>query len=308
MHFEETRTSRSLASLVNVRARPPPALLVCVLAANAVAACGGGEQHDGIDGGAGGSGGAAGGGLGGSAFNQCGVAAPLPADTGQCTSVTAPTIADFDDYVTGTMAGSYTYYVNGKPPAPGAVLGAIQHIGDGSDMNGGTSLISTEMVTGEDGAGYALQIADTNAMHWGGVLLFYFPSSGATKSCLNGQTYGGVEFSIEGASPSGRFEVSLGMLDTIPVGDGGLCSNATASDCKNAIIDLPMPADATTWTKVQLPWSAFTPGVGSAQSCVPVTGQNIAQLSIQPLMSYPPPNYTFQPGPYTVAIDNVRFY
>ena len=41
---------------------------------------------------------------------------------------------------------------------------------------------------------------------------------------------------------------------------------------------------------------------------MPVTGQNVAQISIQPLMSYPPPNYMLQPGPYTVAVDNVRFY
>jgi len=40
-------------------------------------------------------------GLGGNAFNQCGVAAPPPADTGQCTAVHAPLIADFDDYVAG---------------------------------------------------------------------------------------------------------------------------------------------------------------------------------------------------------------
>ena len=33
-------------------------------------------------------------GIGGSGFNQCGVAAPLPADTGQCTAVSAPTIAE----------------------------------------------------------------------------------------------------------------------------------------------------------------------------------------------------------------------
>ena len=37
-------------------------------------------------------------GIGGSGFNQCGVAAPLPKNTGQCTTVSTPTIADFDDY------------------------------------------------------------------------------------------------------------------------------------------------------------------------------------------------------------------
>src|SRR6188508_1435135 len=110
----------------------------------------------------------------GGSFNQCGVAAPPPADTGACTAVHAPALADFDDYAAGTPAGSYTYYVNAKPPAADAVLGALQHVGDGSDMNGGTGVITTEMVPGEGGTGYALQIADTNAMNWGGLLLLYF--------------------------------------------------------------------------------------------------------------------------------------
>jgi hypothetical protein len=269
-----------------------------------VAACGDGGQGAGNTGGGGGTG-AAGGGLGGNAFNQCGVAAPLPANTGQCVAVSAPALTDFDDYA-GTSPASYTYYVNAKPPASGAVLGAIQHVGDGSDANGGTAVIATEMVTGASGAGYALQISNTNAMNWGGLLMFYFPAAGA--GCLDARNYRGVEFSIRGASPSGRYGVSVGMLDVIPTADSGLCSNANADDCKPATIDFPLPADATLWTQVQVPWAAFTPGVGSALACVPVTGQNIVRLVIQPFMSYPPPDYRLAPGPYVIAVDNLRFY
>jgi hypothetical protein len=243
----------------------------------------------------------------GGIFNQCGVAAPPPADTGQCTAVSAPTITDFDDYV-GTAASSYTFYVNTKPPAPGALLGAILHVGDGSDMDGGTGVITTEMVAGDGDAGYALQISDTNAMHWGGLLMFYFPSGDPKTACLDARGYGGVQFSIKGASPSGGFGVSLGMLDTTPSGEHGLCHNALENDCKEANIQLPLPPDPETWLQVQLPWSSFTPGVGSDLSCVPVTGQNIVHLVIQPLMSYPPPDYMFAPGAYTIAVDNVRFY
>ena len=207
---------------------------------------------------------------------------------------------------TGAAASTFTYFVNGKPPAADAVLGAILHIDDGSATNG-TSVITTEMVTGEGDAGYAVQISDSNAVNWGGILLFYFPSNGTT-TCLNAPTYSGVEFSIKGAAPSGRIVVNLGMLDTIAVKDGGLCDNATATDCKNANIEWALPTDATTWAHVQVPWGAFTPGVGSGRACVPVTGQNIVQLAIQPLMSYPPPNYMLAPGPYAIAVDNVRFY
>lgn len=282
-------------------------LLLCILVAVGFAACGGDGPGGTNTGGSGGASGTAGQGLGGSAFNQCGVAAPLPADTGQCTAVHAPLIVDFDDY-SGTAAGSYTYYVNGKPPAADALLGAIQHVGDGSDMNGGTAVIATEMVTGAGGAGYALQISNSNAANWGGLLMFYFISGGTGAGCLNAQDYRGVEFSIRGSSPSGRFGVSLGMLDTTPVADNGLCDSPTASDCKSATVEWKLPADAATWLQVQVPWSALTPGVGRALSCVPVTGQNITRLVLQPFMSYPPPNYTLAPGPYAIAVDNVRFY
>src|SRR5262245_19683588 len=103
------RPERTRASLVlGVRLRLGDArlrgssrpLLLCALLARIVAAC----HDDGQHGGAGGAGGTAAtvptdaGGLGGSAFNQCGVAAPLPADPGRCTVVSAPAIADFDDY------------------------------------------------------------------------------------------------------------------------------------------------------------------------------------------------------------------
>jgi hypothetical protein len=215
--------------------------------------------------------------------------------------VSTPAITDFNDYA-GGQAGNYTYHVD-------AILGAILHIGDGSDTDdGGTSVITTEMVAGEGGTGYALEFSNTNATHWGGLLMFYSPSQGTTTTCLDAHRYAGVEFSIKGASPSGRFGVTLGMLDTIPTSDHGLCNNSTASDCKDATLEVALPADAATWKQVQVPWSSFTPGIGSALSCVPVTGQNIVRLVIQPFMKYPPPNYTFEPGSYQIAVDNVRFY
>ena len=290
-------------------------------AASNLVACGDSKHEPTIGAGSGTTGGAGGGsatetgtggsstvvigsGIGGSGFNQCGVAAPMPAHTGRCTVVSAPAVTNFDDY-TGTAAGNYTYYVNANPPASDAVLGAFMHIGDGSNADdGGTSVISVDMVTGEGGAGYALQFSNTNATHWGGLLMFYFPNQG----CLEAQGYGGLAFSIKGTSPSGNFGVNLGMLDTISTSDNGLCASTGSNDCKDANVHLSLPADAETWKEIQIPWSAFTPGVGGGLSCVPVTGQNIVRLVIQPFMKYPPPNYTMEPGPYKIAVDDVRFY
>ncbi|HEX6273232.1 MAG TPA: hypothetical protein VFZ53_09335 [Polyangiaceae bacterium] len=284
-------------------------LLFATVAASAgqLAACSDDPSNGGDAGGSGGSGAAGVGGTGASTFNQCGVAAPLPADTGQCTVVSVPLLADFDDY-SGTVASDYTFYVNGPPPAEGALLGGFLHVDDGSAATEDTSVVSTEMVAGEGDAGYALWIANTNAVTWGGLLMVYFPFGGATATCLNAAGYEGLEFSIKGSSPSGRFGVSIGMLDTTPTADHGLCTNPNTSDCKPASLELTLPPDAETWKAVRVPWSALTPGVGSDTSCVPVTGQNVLRLVIQPFMSYPPPDYVFEPGSYAIAVDNLRFY
>ena len=305
---------------------PGASLLITLALAGTLAACGEssddtasaaasggsgamGGAEDGENGGSGDAGAPSatmtiGSGIGGSGFNQCGVAAPLPTDTGQCTEVAAALIADFDDYENGDAA-SYTYYVSASAPAED-VLGGILHIDDGSAADG--SEITTEMVTGTGDSGYALQVANTNATDWGGLLMFYFISSGSTLSCLDAQGYSGVEFAIKGSSPSGRFGVNLGMLDTIPVADDGLCDNSDPEDCKDANLEFFLPADPDAWETIQVPWSAFTPGVGSSLSCVPVTGQNIVRLVIQPFMNYPPPDYTFEAGPYAIAVDDVQFY
>jgi endo-1,4-beta-xylanase len=320
--------SNTLQGLPRVSSASPALGLVTLVVACGLAACGGdGPAVDsrgdagagagatggsgtggsaGTGGGGGGSGGSTTGGARSFSFNQCGVAAPPPA-AAECARVSAPAITNFDDYQGGDVA-SYTYYLNAAPPAPEAVLGGIQHVGDGSDTNGGTSVIATEMVAGEGGSGYALEFSNNNAANWGGLLMFYFPGASPGTACLDASGYSGVEFSIKGASPSGRFGVSLNMLDTIASADGGLCDNATASDCKNATLELSLPPDPEMWTRVRVPWGSLTPGVGSETSCVPVTGQNLVRLVIQPFMNYPPPDYGFEPGSYRVAVDDVRFY
>src|SRR3954466_13265798 len=73
--------------------------LLCAVLASPLAACRDDGQQGGNGGGRGGGTGLTGlGGLGGNAFNQCGVAAPLPTEAGHCTAVGAPALADFDDY------------------------------------------------------------------------------------------------------------------------------------------------------------------------------------------------------------------
>ncbi len=234
-------------------------------------------------------------------FNQCGVAAPLPIDS-QCAVIDAPTIANFDDY-SGSNATDYGYSISATPQT---VQGGIQHVGDGSETSG--SVIATTMVPGVGDAGYALQFSNTNAANWGGLLMLYFPGADPSTSCLDARAYTGVEFSIKGSSPSGKFGVSVNMLDTVPPADGGSCANASSDDCKNATLELSLPPDPETWTRVRVPWGALTPGVGSDLSCVPVTGQNILRLVFQPFMNYPPPSYTYAPGPYSITLDDIQFY
>ncbi len=240
----------------------------------------------------------------GAGLNQCGIAAPPPAATGTCTTARLPLLTDFDDYTDGA-AQSYTFYVNGES-ADDAMLGGFLHVGDGSDTDAG-SVITTEMVPGADGSPHALQFSNDNAVNWGGLLMVRFHGAG-TSSCLNASDYAGIELSIKGTTPSGNVGVSLSMVDTIPTADGGLCDNATAGDCKDASLRVALPAEPDEWRKIRIPWSAFTPGVGSDTSCVPTTGENVVRLVIQPHMLYAPPDFAFEPGAYSVALDDIRFY
>lgn len=285
------------------------ALLRCLLGLGATTVACSDDAPSPGGGGSGGQSATGGGGDGarGGTPNQCGAVAPWPVDTGHCTAVSAPAVADFDDYA-GSDASGYAYYVNARPPAANAVNGALLHVGDGSDANGGASVVATEMVIGEGDAGYALQFSNSNASNWGGLLMLYFPGSGAGPTCLDARSYGGVEFSVRGVSPSGKFGLNVGMLDTIPTAENGLCHKASANDCKDPSIELSLPADAATWTHVRVPWSAFTPGIAGGGTCVSTTGENVVRVVIQPFMRYPAPDYVFEPGAYAIAIDNVRFY
>jgi len=278
------------------------------LLGSAFVACGGCASTEATEGGTAGegSGGAAGteetavigDGLDPARFNQCGVAAPLPVDTGDCVVPGEPELCNFDDF-SGESAASYAFSIGEGP-----VQGRFQHIGDGSEVDG--SVISMEMVTGLGDTGYALRFANTNATNWGGLLMITFTGSSAPLTCLDAHMSQGVAFSIRGTSPSGRFGVNLGMLDTAPTSEQGLCNNASSDDCKGAAIELNLPSDPQTWERFEIPWSAFTPGLGSDQACVPVTGQNLFRLVIQPFMNYPPPNYAFEPGPYLVEVDELE--
>lgn len=265
-----------------MRSRVYDLVLFSVLSLLATACGDSGSKAGG--GGAGTSGAAGGAGTGGTDatltfdLNQCGVAAPLPMNPGQCQLVTAP-----------------------------AILGSLQHIDDGSAANG-TSVVSTEMVEGHDGSDDAMQISNTDAVNWGGLLSVSFPGNGSSPGCLDASAYDGVQFWIKGSSPSGNFGVSLNTLDTVPASSGGLCNGSAANDCKSATLQFALPADAETWMNVQVPWSAMTPGLGSQAACVPVTGQNLTQLVIQPFMAYPPPDFKLAPGPYQIAVDDLAFY
>jgi hypothetical protein len=68
-------------------------LLLCASMTGVLGACSDDAQHGGNDAGATGLTGLGGlGGIGGNTFNQCGVAAPQPSDSGNSTAVSAPAI------------------------------------------------------------------------------------------------------------------------------------------------------------------------------------------------------------------------
>ena len=218
----------------------------------------------------------------------------------------APAIADFDDYTAGTAASSYTYYVNGEAARSGR--GARR---DSAHRRRVGHERRDQRHRHRDGGGRGqrrLRDADRRTAtrsNWGGLLLFYFPSNGA---CLNAQSYRGVEFSIKGSSPSGRIGVSLGMLDTI-AGHGQrglrqrdgerLQERQRRTETGVGRRDLGARADPVERVHARRrQWARVRAGHRAEH----------LQLAIQPFMNYPPPNYTLAPGPYTIAVDNVRFY
>jgi len=161
-----------------------------------------------------------------------------------------PVIDDFDDDVDGPIpddddrSGAWYSFANGDLEDGGA-----EQMPD----PGTHGYIEAEADAGDEGDG-------DNAMHtWGGpysdltgikvVFSEYEPGAACP---YDASAYDGITFKIRG-TPS-TIRVSIGMPETTPVSEGGLCTGGDANCWNFHWVDVELDEDAEAWTTVEIPW------------------------------------------------------
>jgi len=162
-----------------------------------------------------------------------------------------------------------------------------------------------EMTTGHAST-YALRIADTLAMNYGGGMGTWL------SACLNATAFQGISFWVRGNSPMSKATLTMFMQETLPSAPVkttdpiGTCPGATAS-----CIHPSFPFNVTdTWTQIQVPWASFTPGNAAGTPVTP-DGRNITQIQFGVALIWGPDasnTYVPMPAPYELVIDTLTFY
>ena len=235
--------------------------------------------------------GGAGGGSTGPAGTACASPITIPA--------ASPGIADFDGYDGVTSLGTWFFPLGGNSTT-GVIAGPF---GYGDRASGFPETF--DLVAGQDSK-YGLRIADTLAQAYGGGMGTWL------SACLNASRFAGISFWVRGNVPTAKGTLTLSMQETLPstpakTGDAiGTCAG-TGTMC----VHPTYPFDVTdTWTKVQVPWASFTPGMAPGGSVSP-DGRNIIQIQFGVgLVWAADANGVYQPtpAPYELVLDTLSFY
>jgi hypothetical protein len=240
--------------------------------------------------GAGGHAGTTGAGGTGTSATICAASYTIPAAT--------PGIADFDAYDGSDISKWFSPL--GNDTASNQYAGPF---GYGDRANGFPETFN--MVDGQ-ASKYALHIADTLAMNYGGGMGAWL------STCLNATSFTGVTFWVKGTTPKGTATFTLQMGDTLPstpakAGDAiGTCSG-TSTTCVHPTFAFPV---TTAWTQVKIPWTSFTAG-NAAGTTVKPDGRNITQFQVGVDLNWMPDAagvYQPVPAPYDVTMDTLAFY
>lgn len=226
-------------------------------------------------------------------------ACPGVKDCASKTVVTSLMMTDFEDYDPTTPPEEYNFTFNTGDDTDGPVLAGTYHYHDE------TGVQTPEMVAGNNSSNYAFGITNTEASDWGGGM-------GLWMMCIDATAFDGLSFWVQGSVPGGQMSLNLAMEQTNPPSEddpatGGTCE---ADTCEAAWIDFPV---TTTWSRVLLPWSQFTPGQAGDLE-VPATGSNITGFSLNVQLEWvqmdpdDPESFGAQPSAYNVAIDDIGFY
>jgi len=211
-------------------------------------------------------------------------------------TVESPLVTDFESYGPATPPETWSFSFNAPAGQPLALYAGPYQFSDGT----GTQ---TLRMVGGNASNYALSISNTSASVWGGGLGFWM-------GCLDASGFDGLAFDVRGNVPGGQASVSLAMQQTSAPDDSDANAGGTClSGCQAPAQPFAVGAG---WTRVLLPWSAFTPGSAN-QSAVPATGRDITGLSFSLALDWgelagTPGTYGPRASAYELAIDNLGFF
>lgn len=212
-----------------------------------------------------------------------------------CTQVGSTSFLDFDSY-DGT---NLSFLVAGEAVG-GVYMGPWELTDEGDETSPDPApTYALEMHTGFGDTGYALNVSDQEAKIWGGGVGFWM------GGCVDAATYSGVRLQVRGSVPTGTVRLEVATRDTLPPSTDGVGA-CTTTDCANAAAEFAVGLDPQEWTQIDLPWSAFTPGVGSGSVAAPLSGFGIAGLTFSVSVQYDEVGAI--PGPYDLTIDEIGFF
>jgi hypothetical protein len=79
-------------------------------------------------------------------------------------------------------------------------------------------------------------------------------------------------------------------------------------NCRSPTVEAPVSAN---WTLIQIPWSAFTPGIGSGGLPVFADGDEITGLTFLAALTFvetSPGTYEPVPSSYQLVLDDIGFF
>jgi hypothetical protein len=210
-----------------------------------------------------------------------------------------PGIADFDEYDGASDLAKWSFPLGGDTKT-GVYAGPF---GYGDRENGAPETF--EMTEG-DGSAYALRIADSMAMEYGGGQGLWL------SACIDATAFTGISFWARGEAPTGTIIMQLAMQESTP------STPAKADDkigtCKGDAMTCVHPTFTfeltDTWTEIKAPWDAFKPG-DAAGTVVTPDGSNVIQFQFGVELSWVEGDdgvYVPVPAPYELAVDTLAFY
>jgi hypothetical protein len=203
---------------------------------------------------------------------------PLPED--------AMVMADFESWDGSTALPEWSFQY-GDPEMP--------YTAGPFELTDETGEYTLEMVEGHESE-FAISFSNTMATGWGGGVGFWMGETDLTE-------FTGVSVWVKGSGSKETMGMSFGRAET-----DQMCEDEGIEGCKRAEVEFALPAE---WTRIDLDFTQFTPGVGFDGGSYPLPAANITAMSFNAHMVYVQDStgeWVPEPGPFEIAIDDIVFY